>query len=140
MDVLTAIGQAALAGAAVGALATGLAFGIALGSFDLPLAVMVAFIAFLIGIPLATVHAVLLGLPLYLAVRRWWGQPGWVGSALFGLAIGLLPLAIPLALSSSSAGGVAAIDQSGQIVAIFGLAGIAASLVFRRLLGDEDAE
>jgi hypothetical protein len=136
-DLLIAITGASFVGAAVGAVTAGLLFGLALPPFDAFLAIAVAFVGFLIGVPLALLHAALLGLPLYLAVRRWWGRPGRVGAGLFGLAIGVLPLAILLGLLPDRTGGATALDQSGPALAALALAGTAAGLTFRRLLRDE---
>ncbi|MES2441936.1 MAG: hypothetical protein V4574_03835 [Pseudomonadota bacterium] len=134
VDILTAAAGAALIAATVGAVASGLLFVGMAG----PLALMVMVVAFLIGLPVALIHAILLGFPLYLAVEKLGGRLSRLGAAFAGLAVGGLPVAVLIGMSEAPYGR-SIWDGSAVVFVLFALSGLAGGLFFRRRLGDEAA-
>ena len=126
MQVLAAAGGGGLLGAGIGGLGVGVLVALPFG----PLGLVMALPAFGLGVPLALLHAMVLGVPLYLAVERLAGPPGWAGAGLAGLLIGGVPVSI---LILADADGPIP-WEAGMPVLIFALSGAASGLLFRRLL------
>jgi len=73
----------------------------------------------LFGFPLALLHVLLLALPAYQVLRRWW-RLRWWNSASAGLVIGTVPLAL--------------MSGAWEGVAVTGICGIAGGLTFWAVL------
>lgn len=86
-------------------------------------------IAFPIGFVIAMVHAVVLGLPVYLLLRRY-RMLGWIPVGLAGFGIGATPVGL-LSLD----GATRASADVFWIVGLFGLFGALGALIFRARLG-----
>jgi hypothetical protein len=96
-------------------------------------AMLLAIIAFVVAVPVALAHALALGLPLYLLLRRYLRltRPG---AAIAGFVIGALP--IGLGAYSVPLMAAAPVDLEAQLRAAlgFGLLGGIGGLAFRHIL------
>jgi hypothetical protein len=119
------VGVAGLAAAAAAPvpLAVGMLVGVA-GGGELA-AILLLPLIMLVGLPIALLHVVLLGLPLYLALRRRW-RIGWPFSTLAGAVIGSLPMALLW-------------DPASALV-VGGLGGLAGGFAFWWVLRGADGE
>ena len=78
-----------------------------------------ALVILLFGFVVALLHVLLLALPAYLALRRWW-RLRWWNSALAGFVIGTLPLA--------------AMNGAWDGLAVTGICGVVGGLTFWAVL------
>jgi hypothetical protein len=88
-----------------------------------------AVIAFLLGAPVALLHLLILGLPLYHLLRRRWALTWW-RAALAGFAVGSLPLALLMLASESEPPEWIGAALLGSVPGL--VAGLAFWLVLRR--------
>ena len=134
--ILTAAGGASLVGAAVGGVGVGFWLAFPFGGAAIP----VVLAGFFIGIPIALLHAWLLGVPAYLILEKLSGPPGRTGTATGGLAVGTVPFTLLIVRTAPTEGVDAGLSQLGLMIALFAVSGLAGGLAFHRLIIDPDDE
>ncbi len=129
-----------------GKLALGLASAALVAALPTLLLGALAVIALPVAFIIAALHAVILGLPAYLVLRRWF-HLNYGNSAAAGLLIGGLPAALNVIVGSLWAPAFPGVEistyewiqQAAAIGGAFGLLGALGGLIFRAVLGpDED--
>ena len=84
----------------------------------------------LVAMPIAAAHALVLGLPSYLLLRRWW-RLRWWSAALGGFVVAVVPAGLLGVLAANDISLTAVRELAG-----FGLFGLAGGLAFWAVLRD----